>query len=259
MNSTAGNVGPWKVGELANLTGVTVRALHHYEEIGLLSPGDRSESGHRLYGLAELKRLQQIVTLAHLGFSLPRIRDAIHNREFSLRQELHSLHQELRARRCEVESMEERLSRIERLLGHDDHNSTTALIEIIGRISMFEKYFTAEQLDRVKEIEGRFTPERVEAIRRHEFPELIAKIKEEMARETPPTDRNLQDLARQWMKLVNEKSGGDPELARGYRAALENEPSFAKQVSADLGHPEVDFVEMMNYVGTALEAARGGF
>ncbi|HEY0996021.1 MAG TPA: MerR family DNA-binding transcriptional regulator, partial [Gemmatimonadaceae bacterium] len=40
----------WKIGDLARETGLTVRTLHHYDEIGLLRPGQRTESGYRLYG-----------------------------------------------------------------------------------------------------------------------------------------------------------------------------------------------------------------
>jgi DNA-binding transcriptional MerR regulator len=51
---------PWRVGELARRTGLTVRALHHYDEIGLLRPSLRTPSGHRLYAGADVSRLQQI-------------------------------------------------------------------------------------------------------------------------------------------------------------------------------------------------------
>src|SRR5258708_30556237 len=59
----------WRVGELAKRTGVSVRTLHWYEEIGLLSPSQRSEAGHRLYAAEDLGRLQQIRSLRQLGFS----------------------------------------------------------------------------------------------------------------------------------------------------------------------------------------------
>src|SRR6476646_6711292 len=66
---------PWKVGELAKRTGVSVRALHHYDEIGLLSASLRSESGYRLYTEADVIRLQQIRSLRSLGFSLDESRE----------------------------------------------------------------------------------------------------------------------------------------------------------------------------------------
>ena len=77
------NLGPWKVGDLARLTGITVRALHHYDEIGLLIPSHHTESGHRLYTRRELLRLQHIVTLRHLGFSLEQIANTLRKIDFA--------------------------------------------------------------------------------------------------------------------------------------------------------------------------------
>jgi MerR family transcriptional regulator, thiopeptide resistance regulator len=58
------------VGEVAELAGVTVRTLHHYDELGLLSPSERSEAGYRLYSYADLARLQEILIWRQLGFAL---------------------------------------------------------------------------------------------------------------------------------------------------------------------------------------------
>lgn len=63
----------YPVGEVARAAGVTVRALHHYEEIGLLVPSARTSSGYRLYGQADLERLQQILFYRELGLSLASI------------------------------------------------------------------------------------------------------------------------------------------------------------------------------------------
>ena len=62
------------VGAVARLAGVTVRTLHHYDEIGLLSPSDRSEAGYRRYDDADLDRLQRILFYRELGFGLDDIR-----------------------------------------------------------------------------------------------------------------------------------------------------------------------------------------
>ena len=60
------------VSQVARLSGVSVRALHHYDEIGLLQPSGRSASGYRLYDDADLERLQQILFFRELEFPLPR-------------------------------------------------------------------------------------------------------------------------------------------------------------------------------------------
>ena len=58
---------PWRVGELARRTGLSVRALHHYDAIGLLEPSLRTEAGHRLYAGEDVSRLQQIQSLQNRG------------------------------------------------------------------------------------------------------------------------------------------------------------------------------------------------
>ena len=58
------------VGEVAAMAGVTVRTLHHYDRIGLLSPSGRSAAGYRLYAPADLDRLHQVLVYRELGFSL---------------------------------------------------------------------------------------------------------------------------------------------------------------------------------------------
>lgn len=63
----------YTVGEVARLAGVTVRTLHHYDQIGLLSPGRRGGAGYRRYGEPELERLQQILAYRRLGFPLEEI------------------------------------------------------------------------------------------------------------------------------------------------------------------------------------------
>src|SRR5439155_11688510 len=72
-----------KVGELARRTGLTIRALHHYDEIGLLQPSLHTEAGHRLYTAVDVARLQQVLSLRQLGFSLEEIRDCLNRPDFS--------------------------------------------------------------------------------------------------------------------------------------------------------------------------------
>ena len=63
----------WKVGQLAAATRLTVRALHHYDELGLLVPSERTQAGHRLYSEDDVRRLYRIVALRQLGLPLSEI------------------------------------------------------------------------------------------------------------------------------------------------------------------------------------------
>lgn len=94
----------YTVGSLAKLAGVTVRALHHYEDEGLLHPG-RTASGYRRYGAADVERLQQILLLRSCGLSLGDIRAALDNGDFDFHAVLIDHLATLRARQKELETL----------------------------------------------------------------------------------------------------------------------------------------------------------
>lgn len=73
----------WKIGDIANLTGLTVRTLRFYDQIGLFSPSEHTESGHRLYNESDLSRLHQILSLKELGLSLEEIKSVLTGRQIS--------------------------------------------------------------------------------------------------------------------------------------------------------------------------------
>ena len=72
-----------KVGELAKRTGLTVRTLHHYDEIGLVKPSLHTEAGYRLYTRGDVARLQQVLSLRQLGFALEDIRGCLDQSGFA--------------------------------------------------------------------------------------------------------------------------------------------------------------------------------
>jgi DNA-binding transcriptional MerR regulator len=78
----------YTVGDVAKLAHVSVRTLHHYDEVGMLEPSERSEAGYRLYTLEDLERLQQVLFYKELGFSLEEIRDIMTDPGFDRREAL---------------------------------------------------------------------------------------------------------------------------------------------------------------------------
>ncbi|TDC82055.1 MerR family transcriptional regulator [Nonomuraea deserti] len=84
----------FSVGQVARLAGITVRTLHHYDEIGLLTPGERTHAGYRRYTDADLVRLQQILLYRELDFGLDEIAvilDAPHTDELTHLRRQHEL------------------------------------------------------------------------------------------------------------------------------------------------------------------------
>ncbi|MGW2641804.1 MerR family transcriptional regulator [Streptomyces sp. NPDC001348] len=88
----------YSVGQVAGFAGVTVRTLHHYDDIGLLTPGERSHAGHRRYGDADLDRLQQILFYRELGFPLDEVAVLLDDPDADPRAHLRRQHELLNAR-----------------------------------------------------------------------------------------------------------------------------------------------------------------
>src|SRR5688500_8967349 len=78
----------WTVGQVAELARVTVRTLHHYDEIGLLAPSGRTRTGYRQYSATDLRRLHQILLFRELGFPLETIRQLLDDPDFDRRKAL---------------------------------------------------------------------------------------------------------------------------------------------------------------------------
>ena len=93
------------VGEVARLSGVTVRTLHHYDEIGLLKPGGRTDAGYRRYADADLDRLQQILFYRELGFGLDEIKAVLDDGAMNRIGHLRRQHAMLRDRIGRLERM----------------------------------------------------------------------------------------------------------------------------------------------------------
>lgn len=93
------------VGDLATRAGVTVRTLHHYDEIGLLRPSGRSDAGYRLYGSGDIARLQQILFYRELGLPLEEIARVMSDPQFDRIEAL-------RRQRAQLEAKAEHLLRM---------------------------------------------------------------------------------------------------------------------------------------------------
>jgi DNA-binding transcriptional MerR regulator len=78
----------YTIKQLADMSGVSVRTLHYYDEIGLLNPKDYQENGYREYGDEEALKLQQILFFRELGFSLDKIREIMEKPDFDLKNAL---------------------------------------------------------------------------------------------------------------------------------------------------------------------------
>ncbi len=233
-----------KVGDLAKRTGVSVRTLHHYDEIGLLSPSRRTEAGHRLYTDCEIVRLQQIVSLRQLGFSLEEIRECLARPDFSL-QRVIDLHLERLREQIEAQlRLCERLEALGAYVHSTDDLSVDEFLQTIEEMIRVEKYYTPEQLEELRKRREQLGEERIRQVEA-EWPTLIEQVRAERDKGTPPTDERVRQLARRWMELVNEFTGGNPGIAQSVKQMWQQEQSIHGMETAPMR-------ELMEYVSKAL-------
>lgn len=137
-----------KIGELAKKVGLSVRALHHYDAIGLLSPSQRTDGGARLYGRDDLIRLHRIEALKRFGYSLPAIQASLDGPPAGA---------PLQILRRQIAALDAQAARAQRLSRHLQHlvamvaaGGETAAIDwlnVLELMNMYQKHLDDNELD----------------------------------------------------------------------------------------------------------------
>lgn len=231
----------WKVGELERLTGVSVRTLHHYHEIGLLCPTERSESGYRLYTASDIARLQQIKSLRHMGFSLEDVQACLGRAAFSPEHviELHL------ARVKEQIALQQQLrERLEAARAHMSTRQTVSVeefLKITEAISMSEKYFDTEQMAYLQERGNIVGAERIREVEA-EWPRLMDEVRAAIERGDVPESETAQELAKRWNGLIEEFTGGNESVRSSLNTMYQNE-SHVAGMDVQAMQPLWDFIQ----------------
>ncbi|HWE63413.1 MAG TPA: MerR family transcriptional regulator [Chloroflexota bacterium] len=235
-----------KVGQLAKRTGISIRTLHYYDEIGLLSPSHRSDAGYRLYAASDIARLQQIRSLQQLGLSLTEIRDCLDRPSCSLQCVIDLHMSRLKEQITLQQRLYERLEAITTGLRSTTEISVEAFMQTLEVMTRMEKYYTPEQLEYLKQRRQTVGEERIREVEA-EWPRLIEEVRVEMESGTDPASERVQQLARRWMALVQEFTGGDPGIQQSLSTM------YRQEQPQDV-HPSLDprMREYMAYINKAL-------
>ena len=238
-----------QIGEVARASGLSVRALHHYDEIGLLVPSARSEAGYRLYSDADVRRLYRILALREMGFPLEEIAATLvregEDPRPAVRRHLERLDEQVRL----AAQLRTRLTRILDVLDRSDEPSGDQFIEAIEVMTQMERYYTPEQLEALGRRADALGEEGMQRAQ-DEWTALIAEVEAERLAGTDPADPRLDPLVERWTGLIEQFTGGDP----GIRASLQR--MYDTEGPERASHGAVN-AETMTYAGKAM-AARGG-
>ncbi|WP_024519936.1 MerR family transcriptional regulator [Bradyrhizobium sp. Tv2a-2] len=190
----------WRIGELAEAAGVTVRTLHHYEHTGLLAASERTDGGHRIYDRESIKRVYQIRALRELGFSL------------------HEIHRAMEGRISLTDLLRKHLERIEvqvarATLLRDRLRDMTTQGET--NVSVDELPATLDAMSRAeKRPQARRCTCAPDAVREERWREIRDELRGCMDRGEQPCCERANAVALQARSLITEIAGVDPTVSR---------------------------------------------
>jgi len=219
--------------EFAKLAGVTVRALHHYDRLGLLQPKQRSQAGYRLYADRDFARLEQIVVLKFLGMPLKQIRSLLTSKS-KLGDALRRQKTVLAEKRRQLDKAIQAITNAQTSFEPDGEQDWRLLRFIIQEIEMqnsmdwSKKYYSPEAQEKVEERKKLWSPELQERVSR-EWAQLFADIEAAIGTGEDPAGAQAQTLAARWKKLLEGFTGGDPEIQRGLNKMWADQANWPDQ------------------------------
>lgn len=232
-----------KVNELAKRTGISIRALHHYDHIGLLRPSRRSEKGFRLYSQDDVIRLHRIQTLKQLGCSLSDIMAILSNNKTSsleiITRQIDSLDKKIQ----HAKALRNRLSHLKEKLVQGNDPDQTDWLAILEMMNMYEKHFSK---DEIRLLRSRW--EKADRDMDAAWKEAILAVQEALDAGEKPTSAMARELGRRWVELLKETTGNDPVLVRKLKLVHEEE-SRLRELSGCT-------TDMMHWISRAIAEMR---
>ncbi len=207
----------YRIGQFAKLAGVTVRALHHYDRMGLLKP-QRGTSGFRLYCPEDLERLEQIAALKFLGIPLKEIQLLLKHGPLKLADSLHMQREALAEKRRLIDRATVAIEAAEKVIRSGQTTDSSILRKIIEVIDMqpqenfMRKYYTDQAwLDKERIARERPAEEYKKNVLglRKLFCEIEADI------DLDPASERAQYLTKQWLQLAEYAHGGNEAVRAG--------------------------------------------
>lgn len=224
-----------KVGELAKCTGLTVRALHHYHDIGLLAPSARSASGYRLYNQADVTRLYRIQALQRLGFSLAEVGAMLASDGAPLPQLIGQQIAALDAQLAEGQALRQRLLQLQQSLADETQPELADWLTTLELMTMYDKYFTTHEAAALQQRQQQLGEDGKRA--------LLDEARRLIAAQVPPHAPPAQDWLRRWLDRTGALVGGDERLLIKLDRMVRNEPAMQAQSGIDAA--------VLDYIGQA--------
>ncbi|UXU86339.1 MerR family transcriptional regulator [Burkholderia sp. S-53] len=212
-----------KVGELAKRSGLTVRTLHHYHAIGLLTPSARADNGYRLYDRHDIARLHQIQALRRFGLSLTEIGDYLNQPGTPLVDLVAKQITLLDRQLAQTAQLRERLVHLHAQLAAGAEPELADWLTTLELMTVYDKYFSEEEL-------ARMPMYRKSQAGDAEWIALVGDVRALHDAGVPPEDERVRALAGRWMTMLVRDTNNDPRLLAKLNLMHEHEPAMQSKI-----------------------------
>jgi DNA-binding transcriptional MerR regulator len=245
----------YSVQEFAELAGVTVRTLHHYDRLGLLR-ASRDERAFRIYAPADLERLENIIALKFIGVPLKQVRAVLEGDKRDLGCVLRSQISALEEKKRRLEITINAVRSAEAALRVGDQPCLTHIIgvmEMQNDCGWILQHFREDARGRIQDRLASIAPERLSELQ-HDWNALANDI--QAISQSEPAGPESQALLRRWEDLIRQTTGDDPELVHGLKslyADRSNWPERARNAMLPLLDERI-----LDFLKRAVAARPGG-
>lgn len=240
----------YKVGQVAQQTGLSIRTLRHYDDLGLLIPSGRTDAAYRLYSADDLTRLLHIQSLKSLGLSLPEIKRALDDPTYDAHVVLQQHITLLQERIAQETALLERLKHLQQA-GEVGWAELAATIALTSRVQRRVQQFVAA----AQEMPGKMqlTPEQLKHLHQQplerqveeDWGALISDIFTALEQGLSPETEEAQALARRWQNAVTQATGQRQDIAQAIGQTYQQ-------------HLPPEFQAMWRLISEALRQANNG-
>ncbi len=245
-----------RIKAFASEAGVSVRTLHLYDRLGLLSPAAVSEAGHRLYGDAELEHLEHILALRFVGFSLDQIKKLLAGSDLPLAAALRMQRELITRRKRRLESALTVIEEAQRALAAGASGDRWDILRtVMGVFKMqndwkwTQEYYSESAREKIDEHRHAVPAEAVERGQR-DWTVLIAEVEAAVEKGIEPSSADARALAQRWRGLVAQFTQGDAEISRGLNRMWSDSVHWPKDFKRPWSDPADAFIkEAMNRDG----------
>lgn len=229
-----------KVGQLAKQVCLSVRTLHHYDEIGLLSPSVRTDAGHRLYNAKDISCLHRIQALKQIGLSLQQITEIIQSNSQPLpeiiSQQIANLEREIE----HAAQLKAKLIKLQDNLRTGHEPDMAGWLDTLALMNVYEKYLTVDEIEELNSYAVAVKHE-IE----HDWPEMVKKLQSIMDQKIPADADEVTEFVIVWTEMLDRLVGHNPNLLlKVHSMSSETEMQIQRGISP----------AMLAYLGEAMSA-----